>query len=152
MPSDIFLDTKPLSNPPFVAQISDTHMILALWTAVTLFLPMNLGIVERVSCHSLTRSPGDKLDGLNDAIDDLVLDTRVFALSVLSNEDGVDVVVGRLVTLDGHARSNVCKEIEGTSEGQVEDTWPLPTVKWTWVLVWVPHATVSRHTGRCQRT
>jgi len=81
---------------------------------------MGLGIVEGVSGHAFARFPSDQLHGLNDAIDDLMLDSRVLALSVLSNEDGVDVVVGRLVALDGRTWSNVCKEVEGTSEGQVE--------------------------------
>ena len=49
-----------------------------------------------------------------------MLDTRVFALSVLSNEHGVNIIIGRWVALDGCAGSNICKEVEGTSEGQVE--------------------------------
>jgi hypothetical protein len=50
----------------------------------------------------------------------LVLDTRVFSLGVLTDEDGVDVVVRRLETLDGNARADVGEEGEGSSEGEVE--------------------------------
>jgi hypothetical protein len=50
----------------------------------------------------------------------LVLDTRVLSLGVLTDEDGVDVVIRRLETLDGHARADVGEEGEGSSEGEVE--------------------------------
>ena len=81
---------------------------------------MRLGMVKRVSGHALACFPSDELDGLDYAINNLMLDTRVFALSVLSNEDGVDIVVGRFVALDGCAGSDIRKEVEGTTEGQVQ--------------------------------
>lgn len=56
---------------------------------------------------------------LNDKTD-LVLDTRVLALGVFPDEDSVDIVVRRLVPLDGHAGTDVGKEVEGASERQVE--------------------------------
>jgi hypothetical protein len=49
-----------------------------------------------------------------------VLDTRVFSLGVLTDQDGVDVVVGCLVASDGSAWSDVGEEVEGSTEGQVE--------------------------------
>jgi hypothetical protein len=49
-----------------------------------------------------------------------VLDTRVLSLGVLTDEDGVDVVVRRLETLDGDARADVGEKGEGSSEGEVE--------------------------------
>jgi hypothetical protein len=49
-----------------------------------------------------------------------VLDTRVLSLGVLTDEDGVDVVIRRLETLDGHAGTDVGEEGEGSSEGEVE--------------------------------
>lgn len=85
------------------------------------FVPsLRLGIVKCVSGHALACFPSDELDGLDYAINNLMLDTRVFALSVLSNEDSVDIIIGRFVALDGGAGPNVCKEVEGTSEGQVK--------------------------------
>lgn len=77
-------------------------------------------MIKRVSGHALACFPSNELDGLDYTINNLMLDTRVFALSVLSNEDGVDIIVGGLVALDGCARSNICKEVEGTTQSQVE--------------------------------
>jgi hypothetical protein len=79
-----------------------------------------LGVVESVSGNSLGSLVGDELDGLDDSGDELVLDTRVLSLGVLSDEDGVDIVVGGLEALDGGAGSDVGEEGEGSSEGQVE--------------------------------
>jgi hypothetical protein len=50
----------------------------------------------------------------------LVLDSRVLSLSVLTDDDRVNTVVGGLVALDGAARPDVGVEVEGTAEGQVE--------------------------------
>lgn len=50
-----------------------------------------LGVLEGESQHALTSRAGDELDALDDAIDDNVLDARVLALGVLSDQDGVDV-------------------------------------------------------------
>jgi hypothetical protein len=49
-----------------------------------------------------------------------VLDTRVLSLSILSDNDRVDVVVRSLEPNDGAARPDVGKERESSSEGQVE--------------------------------
>lgn len=49
-----------------------------------------------------------------------MLDTRVLSLGVFTDENSVDVVVGGLVTLDGDTGSDVGKEGECSSEGQVE--------------------------------
>ena len=81
---------------------------------------MRLGMVKRVSGHALACFPSDELHGLYYAINNLMLNTRVFTLSVLSNEDCVDIIIGRFVALDGCAGSNIRKEVEGTTEGQVE--------------------------------
>lgn len=53
-----------------------------------------------------------------------MLDARVLALGVLADQDGIDVVVGGLVTGDGPARADVGEEIEGAAEGQVEGDVP----------------------------
>ena len=81
---------------------------------------VRLGIVERVSRNAFGGIPSDELNGLDDTVNNLVLDTGVLSLGVLTDEDGVDVVVGGLVALDGHARADVGKEVEGATEGQVE--------------------------------
>ena len=58
-----------------------------------------------------------------------MLDTRIFTLSVLPAQHGVDVLIGSLKALDGHARTDVCEKIEGPAEGQVQGdvalaNWP----------------------------
>lgn len=50
----------------------------------------------------------------------LVLDARVFSFGILPDEDGIDIVVRRLIAFDRHARPNICKEIERPTERQVE--------------------------------
>lgn len=79
-----------------------------------------LGVVEGVTSDTLGSLVGDELDGLDDTLDDNVLDTRVLSLSVLTDEDSVDIVVGSLVTLDRLAGTDVGEEIEGTTESKVE--------------------------------
>ena len=79
-----------------------------------------LGVLEGEAEDALGGGAGDELDGLHDAVDDLVLDARVLALGVLADEDGVDIVVGGLVAGDGHAGAEVGEEVEGAAEGEVE--------------------------------
>ena len=79
-----------------------------------------LGVLEAEAEDTLGGGTGDELDGLDDAIDDLVLDAGVLALGVLTDEDGVDVVVGGLEAGNGAARTDVGEEVEGTAEGEVE--------------------------------
>jgi len=84
-------------------------------------LPANVaGVLEGVSQHALRGLAGDELDALHDAVNHNVLDARVFALSVLSYQDGIDVIVGCLVAGDGSAWSDVRKEVEGSAQRQVE--------------------------------
>lgn len=49
-----------------------------------------------------------------------MLDTGVLALSVLTDEDGVHVIVCRLETLDGYTRTDVGEQVEGTTKSEVE--------------------------------
>lgn len=79
-----------------------------------------LGVLEGEAEHALAGLAGDELDRLDDAVDDDVLDAGVLALGVLTDEDGVDVVVGGLVSLDALAGTHVGEEVEGPSEGEVE--------------------------------
>lgn len=79
-----------------------------------------LSVLESISQDSLAGLAGDELDALDDTIDDNVLDTGIFTLSVLSDKDGVDIVVGGLEAGDGAARSEVSEKVEGSSQGQVQ--------------------------------
>ena len=84
-------------------------------------LPANIaGVLEGVTQDTLRSLAGDKLNALDDAINDNVLNTGVLALSVLTDQDGVDVVVGGLVALDRPAGTDVGEEVEGTAECQVK--------------------------------
>lgn len=79
-----------------------------------------LGVLEGEAENALTGLAGDELDALDDTVDDDVLNARVFALSVLTDENSVDTFVWGLEAGDGAARSEVGKEVEGTTESQVE--------------------------------
>jgi hypothetical protein len=77
-------------------------------------------VVERITGNTLRRLPGDELDGLNNTIDNFVLDTRVLALRVLTDENSVDIIIRRLVALDRHAGTNVGEKVESAAQGKVE--------------------------------
>lgn len=61
-----------------------------------MLLSNRLGVLEAESQDTLGGAASDELDGLNNTVNDLVLDARVFSLSVLTDEDGVDIVVRSL--------------------------------------------------------
>lgn len=77
-------------------------------------------ILECVSQDPLGSSSCDELDRLDDSVNDNMFDATVFSFGIFSNQDGVDIVVGSLVALDASAGTDVCKEVECASEGQVE--------------------------------
>ena len=79
-----------------------------------------LGVLESESQDTLRSLLGDQLDGLDDSVNDDVLDTRVLSLGILTDEDNVDIIVWGLVSSDGLARTEVCEEVEGTTESKVE--------------------------------
>ncbi len=84
-------------------------------------LPANVaGVLEGVAQDTLGSLTGDKLDALDNAVDNDVLDTGVLSLGVLTDQDGVDVVVGGLEALNAPAGTDVGEEVEGTAECQVE--------------------------------
>lgn len=62
-----------------------------------------LGMLEGESQNTLASLPGNKLNALNDTVNNDMLDTRVFTLRVLSDQDGVNIVICRLVTSDRSA-------------------------------------------------
>jgi hypothetical protein len=78
------------------------------------------GMLEGESEDALRGVAGDKLDALNDTIDNNVLNARILALGVLTDQDGVDVIVGGLVSGNRAAGTEVGEEVEGTAQSQVE--------------------------------
>lgn len=77
-------------------------------------------VLEGVAEDALRGLAGDELDALHNAVHNDVLDAGVLALGVLTDEHGVDIVVGGLVALDAAARAHVGEEVEGAAERQVE--------------------------------
>lgn len=78
------------------------------------------GLLEGVAEDTLGSLAGDELDGLDNAIDNDVLNARVLALGVFTDEDGVNAVVGGLEASNRAARAEVGEKVEGPAEGQVE--------------------------------
>ena len=78
------------------------------------------GMLEGESQDPLTGSAGDELDTLNNTIDDHVLNAGVLALGVLTDQDGIDIIVWGLVSSDRPAGAEVGEEVEGAAEGKVE--------------------------------
>lgn len=98
-------------------------------------LPANVaGVLEGISQDALRGLAGDELDALDNAVDDNVLNARVFSLGVLADQDGVDIVVGRLVAGDGAAGTDVGEEVEGAAEGEVERDVTLANGRGQWAL------------------
>jgi hypothetical protein len=77
-------------------------------------------VLEGETENALGSLAGDELDGLDDTIDNDVLNARVLALGVLADKDSVNAVVGGLEASDGAARSEVGEEVECAAEGEVE--------------------------------
>jgi hypothetical protein len=85
-----------------------------------LLLVDGAGVLEGEAQDSLGSLTGDELDALDDTIDDNVLNSRVFTFGVLTDQDGVDIVVWGLVACDRAARAEVGEEVEGTAKGKVQ--------------------------------
>jgi len=79
-----------------------------------------LGVLEGEAEDALGGFAGDELDRLDDAVDHDVLDTGVFSFGVLTDEDGVDIVVGGLVAGNRFAGTQVGEKVECAAECQVE--------------------------------
>ena len=60
-----------------------------------------------------------------------MFNTRVFTLGILTDQNGVDVVVRGLETLDGNARTNIGEEVECPTERQVEGNMTLANYRTT---------------------
>lgn len=85
-----------------------------------LLLVDGLRVLEGETEDTLGSLAGDELDALHDTIDDNVLNTGVFTLGVLTDENSVDVVVGGLVASNRAARTQVGEQVESTAESQVQ--------------------------------
>lgn len=109
---DIFADIKEKT----ISHLHDGGLV----DNADLLAANGLGVLESVSQNTLTGLAGNELDALNNAVDNNVLNARVFTLGVLSNQDGVDIVVGGLEAGDGAARSEVGEEVEGSSQSKVK--------------------------------
>lgn len=77
-------------------------------------------VLEGVLGYALGSLLGNKLYALDNAIDDLVLNTRVFALGVLTDGDDVHVIVQRLVALEAAAGTYVGVKVELLAQSQVQ--------------------------------
>ena len=85
-----------------------------------LLLVDGTSVLESKAQDSLRGLLGDELDALHNAIDDDVLNARVFTLGVLTDQDGIDVVVRSLIASNGTARTHVGEKVEGTAESEVQ--------------------------------
>lgn len=85
-----------------------------------LLLVDGLGVLEGEAQNTLGGLLGDELDALDNTIDNDVLDTGVFTLGVLTDQDGVNTVVGGLVAGNGAARTDVGEQVEGTAQSKVQ--------------------------------
>lgn len=78
------------------------------------------GILEGKAEDPFRRLFGDELDALHHPVHNHMLDAGIFALGVLPDQDGVDVVIWRLVPRYRFARPDVGEEVECPSQGEVE--------------------------------
>ena len=81
---------------------------------------VGFGIFEGELSHASGGVLCDQFDTLDHAVDDLVLDARVFSLGVLADGDQIDVVVQGLVAFDGFAGSHVGVQTELFSQLKIK--------------------------------
>lgn len=98
-----------------------------------LLLVDGASVLEGETENPLGRLACDKLDALHHTIDNDVFDTRVFTLGVLTDQDGVNVVVGGLVACDRPAGTHVGKEVEGSTKSKVKRHVTLAYRRLEWV-------------------
>lgn len=84
-----------------------------------LLLVDRAGVLEGIAEDTLRSILGDELDALHNTWYNDMLDTRVFTLGVLTDQNGVDIVVGCLVSCDRPAGTDVGEKVECTTQGQV---------------------------------
>lgn len=90
-----------------------------------LLLVDGLSVLEGEPEHPLRRLLGDELDTLNHAIYHNMLNARVFALGIFTDQDSVDIVVRGLVASDGPARANIGEEVESATKCKVKGNMAL---------------------------
>lgn len=73
------------------------------------------GVLEGEAEDALGGFASDEFYGLDDPVDDNVLDAGVFAFGVLPNEHRIDVVIGSFVAGNGFAGTDVGEEVEGAA-------------------------------------
>lgn len=79
-----------------------------------------LGVLESVSENALRCLSRDKLDALDNTVNDDMFDAGVLSLGVFTDQDCVDIVVRCLEAFDRLAGTNVREEVECAAEGKVE--------------------------------
>lgn len=99
-----------------------------------LWLANGSGVLKGITRNPRGGLSCDKLDGLNDTWNNGVLDTGILALSVLSNQDGVDVLVGGLVANHALAWTDVGKQTEGLTQSKVHGLVALANWGSQWTL------------------
>lgn len=99
--------------------ISKLHDV-GLVDAGNLLAVVGQGKSEGELGNALRLLTGDDLERLNDAIDRLVLEARVLALGVLTDDAEVDVLVARLVAGDVLEQDNGSVDVEFLTKGDVE--------------------------------
>jgi hypothetical protein len=77
-------------------------------------------MLKSESQHAFRSFAGNKLDTLNHAVDNHMLNTRIFSLGILADKDGIYIIVWRLVSGDRSAGSNVGEEVKRSAESQVK--------------------------------
>ena len=88
-------------------------------------------ILEGEPQYSFRGLLGDELYGLNNAVNDEMFNTAVFSLGVLSDKNGVNIIVWGFITGNGFTRTDVGEKIECSAQGKVEGdmafaNWCLP--------------------------
>ena len=79
-----------------------------------------LSVLEGISQDTLAGLAGNELDALHNTVHNNVLNTRVLALGVLTDQDGVDIVVGGLEAGNRSAGTEVGEKVECSAESKVE--------------------------------
>lgn len=85
-----------------------------------LLLARGLSMLESEAQDTLRGFPSDELNTLDNTVNNNVLNAGVFTLGVLTDQHSVDVVIWGLVSSNRAAWSQVGKEVECTTESQVQ--------------------------------
>ena len=99
-----------------VGQLHDVGLV----DAGNLLATIGEGEAESELGNSLRLGAGDDLEGLDDAGNALVLETRVLTLSVLSDDAQIDILVAGLVAGDVLDQADAGVDVELLSQGDVE--------------------------------